>query len=382
MVQRVKKRVKKIANKPIRKFLVRQRVSSKTSVKKKVRSKVKKVVPKQKKKALLLARHQENPVIQPGGHAWEARATFNPAAVSHQEKVHVLYRAIGDDDRSVLGYASSEDGYKLSGRYHHPAYDYFPGRSAPGTPKLHYSSGGGTSGGCEDPRMTILDDRVYLIYTAFDGWGSLRLALTSISLADFTAQRWSWKEPVLISPPGQINKNWALFPEKINGQYALLHSISPAVQIAYFKSLDELDGAHFVQSVYQSGGARKGDWDSWVRGIGPPPLKTDYGWLVLYHAMDFRDPNRYKLGAMILDLKNPTKILYRAQQPILEPDEHYENQGFKSGVVYSCGAVIKNGELIVYYGGADTVACIGSVNLNSFLKELVASGRPRLISRS
>ena len=117
-----------------------------------------------------------------------------------------------------------------------------------------------------------------------------------------------------------------------------------------------------------------GAWDTWIRGAGPPPLKTKDGWLLLYHAMDVRDPNRYKLGAMLLDLNDPTKVLYRSRTPILEPDVYYENQGFKAGVVYSCGAVVKDGELYVYYGGADSVTCVAMANLDTFLDELKTYG--------
>ena len=89
-------------------------------------------------------------------------------------------------------------------------------------------------------------------------------------------------------------------------------------------------------------------------------------------------PNRYKLGAMLLDLDDPTKMLYRSRTPILEPDFDYENQGFKAGVVYSCGAVINDGEFYVYYGGADSVTCVAMANLDTFLNELKTYGAPRL----
>ena len=124
--------------------------------------------------------------------------------------------------------------------------------------------------------------------------------------------------------------------------------------------------------------SRTGAWDSWIRGAGPPPLKTELGWLLFYHAMDLRDPNRYKLGAMILDIDDPTKVLYRSRTPVLEPDFDYENQGFKAGVIYSCGAIIKEGELYVYYGGGDSVTCVAMANLEKFLYELKVHGATRL----
>jgi predicted GH43/DUF377 family glycosyl hydrolase len=201
--------------------------------------------------------------------------------------------------------------------------------------------------------------------------------MTSIALDDFISKRWNWKEPVLISPPGQIHKNWVIFPEKINGKYAILHSISPTIMVDYFKSLDELDGNNFIHSIHQ-GSPLWASRDRLTRGVGPAPIKTKYGWLVLYHKMEKHDSHRYKLWAMILDAKNPTKVLYNSIKPILEPDEWYENEGYKDGVIYSCGAVVKDGQLFVYYGGADKVSCVATAHLNKFLEELVYFSAPVL----
>ena len=100
--------------------------------------------------------------------------------------------------------------------------------------------------------------------------------------------------------------------------------------------------------------------------------------VLLYHAMDHKNPDRYRMGALLLDLKDPTKILYRSKEPILEPEAFYENQGYKWGVVYSCGAVVKKGELFIYYGGADMVSCVATANLELFLKELMTTGITKL----
>jgi hypothetical protein len=108
-------------------------------------------------------------------------------------------------------------------------------------------------------------------------------------------------------------------------------------------------------------------------GCGPPPLKTKDGWLLIYQAVGACDESRYKIGAMLLDLKDPTKVLARTRSPILEPVAVYENEGFKAGVVYPCGAVIINDRLFVYYGGADTVVCVATAKLNNFLEQLVAN---------
>ena len=149
---------------------------------------------------------------------WESTATFNPTAFIHDGKIHVLYRAVGVSDISTIGYVGSNDGYIFSDRTFKPVFmhkNYSTDTNAP----IFYSSGGGWNGGAEDPRITKIDGKLYMTYTAFDGWGSVRIGLTSISLEDFLNKKWNWKTPVLISPPGEIHKNWAIFPEKINGKY-------------------------------------------------------------------------------------------------------------------------------------------------------------------
>jgi len=338
------------------------------------------------KKPRQLERHESNPIIEPRtGHYWEMKATFNPGAVYADDRVHLLYRAIGGDDVSVLGYAGSDDGVSFVDRLHDPAYIPFTTKEIVPKELQHvtdpaYCSGGGWNGGCEDPRLTLIDGTIYLTYTAFDGWGSIRVALSSIKLDDFLNKKWKWKKPAMISPPGEIHKNWVIFPEKIRGKYAILHGITPEIMVEYVDSLD-FDETTFIKSSRPPNGQvefRKGVWDGWVRGVGPSPMRTSDGWLVLYHAVDERDPGRYKLGAMLLDVDDPTKVLYRSNAPILEPDFDYENQGFKPGIVYSCGAVIKDGELYVYYGGGDSVACVAMANLERFLDELKKCGVPRL----
>ncbi len=295
--------------------------------------------------------------------------------------MHIIYRAVGNSDMSVLGYAKSDDGYFFDKNLKELAY-YHKSRLVDKrtAPIINYSSGGGWGGGCEDPRLTLIKDTVYMIYTAFDGWGSLRIALTSISLEDFLNRSWNWKESVLVSPPNEINKNWVLFPEKINGKYAILHSFAPKILVDYFEDLKELDGKKFIKSNNTRPIDFTRTWDSWFRGVGPSPTKTKYGWLVIYHAMDHKNPDRYRMGAMILDIKDPTKVLYRSKEPILEPEEWYENEGYKAGVIYSCGAVVKDGKLFVYYGGADKVTCVATADLDKFLNEVKGGGSPKLVA--
>ncbi|MFA6324946.1 MAG: hypothetical protein WCX46_01840 [Candidatus Paceibacterota bacterium] len=378
ILKKIKKKTKIIKKSKIFsliKIKKKKKIIKKISSKKRLKNKKINLKPTKHK----LKRFVGNPIIHPAnGMHWESRATFNPTAFIDDGKIHIIYRAVGESDISTLGYASSKDGYNLSERTFRPIYIHKNFSKKEDLP-IFYSSGGGWNGGAEDPRITKIEDMLYVTYTAFDGWGSVRIGLTSISLEDFLNKKWNWKNPVLISPPGEIHKNWAIFPEKINGKYAIIHSLSPKISIDYFKDLNSLDNKKYIKSFFDFG--NNPVWDNGekkIRGIGPAPIKTKLGWLVLYHAMEKADPNRYKLFAMILDLKDPTKILYKSKSAVLEPDVFYENEGHKKGVIYSCGAVIKNGNLFVYYGGADMVSCVATTNLDLFLKEIVKTGLTKL----
>ena len=322
-----------------------------------------------------LERTLNNPILKPVvKHSWESKATFNAAAIYLEGKIRLLYRAIGEEGNSVLGYASSKDGVNIEERLDFPVYiprEAFESRKKSSSSVVYKFMSGGGYGGCEDPRLTKLDDKLYMTYTAFNGCYPPAVALTAIDIKDFLEKKWRWENPKLLSLPGEIHKNWVIFPEKINGKYAILHSISPEILVDYFDSLDSND--HFPIKSFHCSGLRENCWDNTVRGVGPPPIKTKEGWLVIYHAIDNQDPGRYKLGAMILDCNDPTKMLYRSLNPILEPDANYENEGFKAGIVYTCGAIVIGDRLLVYYGGADTVTCVATTSLNQFLNKLKTS---------
>ena len=324
---------------------------------------------KKKKTPTVFQRVKHNPIIQPiEAHDWESAYVFNPAAIMLDNKVHFVYRAIGDSDTSVFGYASSEDGMHIDERCSEPIFFHM---SAP--PHAHdrknliYTSGGSCCG-CEDPRLVKIHDTIYMTYTVVDGYNAPYMGLTSIHVDDFMNKRWLWSQPIRLSPTGEQHKNWVIFPELLNNQYAILHSITPNVCIDYFSSLS-FNQSPYIKSHHSSYG-RQAYWDNWVRGVGPSPIKIDDGWLVLYHAMDRSDPNRYKLGGMILDKDEPTNILHRANTPLLEPDEYYENQGFKSGVIYVCGAILMEEKIFIYYGGADSVICAASALLDDVIKQI------------
>jgi predicted GH43/DUF377 family glycosyl hydrolase len=338
--------------------------------------------------SLTLSRLSHNPILSPRkGVWWESEAVFNPAAIVDQGRVHLLYRAMGGDGISRIGYASSRDGIHFDERADHPVYAPTRDFGIPERKRIYgplsyaphqYASGGGW-GGCEDPRMVKIDGHVHMTFVAFDGWGFVRMALNSIMLEHFRGKKWSWKTPKFLSPPGEIHKNWVLFPEKIGGKYAILHSISPPkISIDYVESLDEFDGERFIKSRYNRDG-REGYWDASVRGAGAPPIKTSEGWLLLYHGMNPAEPEiGYKVGAMLLDLEDPTRVLFRTKEPILEPTHWYEND-WKPGVVMATGAVVFKNNLIVYYGGGDKYIAAAKINLREFLRKLTSDEHAQLV---
>lgn len=332
-----------------------------------------------KRRHAKLERVPENPIVAPGDHAWEAGGTFNPAAVKNGEDTHLFYRAIGQDGVSRIGYAKTRDGVTIDERHPYPVFALEKPFSS--SPVLREKrtirhpglvASGGSWAGAEDPRAVILEGKLYLSFSAFAGWDSVRIAVASLELEDLEKGKWKWSAPVFLSAPGDVSKNWVIFPERIKGKVAVLHSLHSGsrnkVLIDYLDSIDE-QPENFIDSPFQPV-RDPSRWDSSLRGAAAPPIKTKKGWLLLYHAMSEGEFHRYKLGAMLLDLKDPTKIIGRSPVPILAPDAHYENNGAKSGVVYACGAVTEGQKLRVYYGASDSWSCVAETSLPALLESM------------
>jgi predicted GH43/DUF377 family glycosyl hydrolase len=330
-------------------------------------------------KNLKLDKHLNNPILAPNeDNGWEAFTTLNPAAFKADGKVHILYRAQGYDYISTVGYARSQDGATIEYRSPKPIYAPHEGfetnTSNSANPKF-ISAGG--YGGCEDPRVTQIEDRVFMTYVAFDGWSPPRVALTSIHIDDFLNERWNWEKPVLITKPGVVDKSGCLLPEKINDKYVFFHRVFPNIQIDFVDDLNFDGKTKFLKGEHEIK-IRPDKWDSRKIGAGAPPIKTKDGWLLIYYGVDDKDDGKYLIGAMLLDLKDPTKVLHRTDSPIIEPEEHYEMNGFKPGIVYPCGAVVLKNQLMVYYGGADSHVCVATADLNKFIEDLMLDKTPKL----
>jgi len=293
-------------------------------------------------------RFRGNPILGPiKEHAWESKYVFNAGAIRMEDKVYLLYRAMGDDTVSRLGLAVSADGFSFERRSEHPIF-----QPAEDWEKM----------GCEDPRLTLIDGRIYMLYTAYSSIAA-QIAMASIDVDDFLHSRWErWQRHGLLFP-GFSDKDAILFPEKFAGRYAIYHRIQPSIWVSFSETLS---CPWPVEDHRMLAGPRAGMvWDGVKVGAGAQPLKTRYGWLLIYHGVDCADV--YRLGVLVVDLNDPGKILYRSPNFILEPKERYETgeEGTSqvSDVVFTCGAVPAadkeilddEDEIIVYYGAADTV---------------------------
>jgi beta-1,2-mannobiose phosphorylase / 1,2-beta-oligomannan phosphorylase len=314
-----------------------------------------------------LTRFEGNPIISPTAeHAWESQCVFNPAAIYEDGKVHILYRAMSQDNTSVIGYASAKDGLHIDEQLSEPIY----------TPRVDFESKKVPNGnsGCEDPRVTKIGDTIYMCYTAYNGIDNPRVALTSIAAKDFDKHQWNWSQPILISPPGMDDKDAALFPKKIGGKYMFLHRLGSEIWIDSVDNLDFRDNKFLKGKILMS--PRDTAWDSKRIGISAPPIETSYGWLLLYHGISKRT-GHYNVRAALLDKKDPSKILYRTHDPLLEPKMQYEREGIVNNVVFPCGAAVIKHTLFVYYGGADKVVAVATIDIDFLIEGLVREAKSR-----
>ena len=314
-----------------------------------------------------LTRFPGNPVLKPiKEHPWESRYVLNAATLALEGKIYLVYRAYGEDEISRLGMAVSQDGFNFTERLDKPIFE---------------PDGSCDSHGCEDPRLTLLGDQIYMTYTAWDGKVA-QIALASISSKDFRSYRWdTWQRHGLFIP-GLPDKDAALFPEEFNGRLAMVHRINPNIWITFSPRVNcpWPNAGHMIVAKPSLGML----WDSKKIGAGAQPIKTKYGWLLITHGVDHNQV--YRLGVMLLDLADPSELIYRSPNFILEPVTQYEiggdDKSWVPNVVFTCGAVARDSgkkildasdELIVYYGGADSVINIATATVGEIIPEKIRS---------
>jgi predicted GH43/DUF377 family glycosyl hydrolase len=214
--------------------------------------------------------------------------------------------------------------------------------------------------GIEDCRVTTFEDgRYFLTYTAVSSWGY------GVGLRE-TADWRTFHEHGLILPPA--NKDAAIFDRKIDGKYACLHRPSGVIVGGHFIWLAFSDDLVHWGEHRPVAKPRPGMWDSARVGAGAAPIFTDRGWLEIYHGAD--ENSRYCLGALLLDLKEPWKVLARSASPIMEPTEDYERNGFFGSVVFTNGHLVEGDVITLYYGASDSVICGAHLSLSAVLESL------------
>ncbi|MDP3983047.1 MAG: glycosidase [bacterium] len=302
-----------------------------------------------------LTRSSSNPILLPTNNTWENRYVYNPAVFELNGQIHLLYRAQGTDMVSRLGLARLGKPDEVLERSNDPIF-------AP-DPASEYEVLG-----VEDPRVTKIGDKYYILYTAASHYPEI------IELDEAHKQPENWRVRVSLAYThdfqsftrfgvviGHIDsKDAALFPELINENYLMVHRVIPHARLAI---------APDARNYKERGPLfwpRPGMWDSKRIGMGAPPIKTPHGWLLFYHGVD--DNMVYRLGLALLDVHNPAIVLGRSSEPILEPEEVYEKEGLVPNIVFTCGAVETSSEYLVYYGAGDAVVGLATVSKDIILK--------------
>jgi len=347
-------------------------------------------------------RSTNNPILSPDpSHPWEARKIYNPGAVVDDKGlVHLFYRAVGSgsDWHSSLGHAVF-DKDKLIKRYSQPALDRDPDNP-------HEKRG------LEDPRIVNIDGTYFMTYAAYDGltprlhiatssdlknWQKNRPALPEFNFTKMGGRsvRWKQGQPIEseIEPEkNEWNKAGAMFPERINDEYWMLFN---EFRIWLARSQNGIQWQP-LKGPFLKPRPGKDYFDNIFVETGPPPIKTDKGWLVFYHGIN--DAIQYHLGLLLLDLEDPSHILYRSNEPIFGPRDQIElsgivdiipgaikllergdddrlksllkqaeQEGFMPQVTFCPGAVVLGDEIHIYYGAGDSYICTASASLRDIL---------------
>ncbi|MBN2365921.1 MAG: glycosidase, partial [Calditrichaeota bacterium] len=240
------------------------------------------------------------PLLQPSPeNQWESGAVFNPGTVRIGDQVNMLYRAVYGDNYSSIGYARlSPDGriiYKSD---------------AP----VIVSESEIEKRGCEDPRIVLFEGTYYIFYTGFDGTDAARSINTRVMMAE-TADFVKFRKIGMVGPDDN-DKDAMIFSEKIGNKVYFIHRIVPNIQIAVFDDLQEFIHPHknyWPDHLSNIGKhtlmGREQSWEVMKIGAGPPPIRTDAGWLLIYHGVDERKV--YRSGAALLKENDPTQVIAR-----------------------------------------------------------------------
>jgi predicted GH43/DUF377 family glycosyl hydrolase len=295
----------------------------------------------------ILRRFEGNPIIALEDIPFRCNTVFNGAVVKRGNEYFHLLRVESQQGHSVFALARSKDGL------HFTVEDKPVMEPARKGPFARYEKRG-----IEDPRITEIEGVYYVMYTAYSKYGP-RIALAKTE--DFS----HYERIAIVSEPG--NKDGILFPERINGEYVRIdRPIGKGVGsmwVSYSKNLVDWGKSEILMTP------RQGMWDSYRIGASVPPIRTEHGWLEIYHGVKKTAAGPiYRIGTVLLDLEKPDKVIARSNQPILSPREDYERIGDVGNVAFACGAVVEDsGEIKVYYGAADTCICVATADFDDLV---------------
>ncbi|ALS27686.1 glycosidase [Paenibacillus sp. 32O-W] len=338
---------------------------------------------------LSITRHPQNPIVVPGLFEWRKATVFNPAVIIHNDKFYMIERTAGSltPCKNFLGLLASDDGVNFTHVKDEPIV----------TPDML----GFPYGSVQDPRIVKIDDTFYMNYALRpcamnyyptgtglpersypsypDGWGEKdeHWLTRSGILTSKDLIHWDY---LCDTTPLDINdRDNILFPEKINGKYYLLRRPEEYVGESYGTEKAAIwitsseDLIHWEEPKLLAKAGTEA-WEQKKIGGSTPPVKTDRGWLVLYHGVDY--DSVYRVGALMLDLEHPEKVIAKTKHFIMQPEPYYEKFGYQvPNVIFPTGNVVKDGLLYIYYGVTDTAIALATVPLQDLVDHVMQEGQ-------
>lgn len=332
-----------------------------------------------------IQRCAQNPIVTPGVYDYRRVSVFNPGVIEDNGMFYMYERAAGSlrPFQTSIGLLKSSDGINFS--------------IASDRPLFSGSDLGFPGGSVEDARVVKIDGMFYMCYALqpypFDCWP------TGIAVPDYYTDNYpewaqsntppmitrsgiavsedgiSFRQLCYTTPPEIDDRDNALFPEKIGGRFALLRrpmqyvgkeygTEIPGIWISYSDDLFAWSKPELVAV------AENPAWEGLKIGAAATPLKTEAGWLVLYHGVD--DQSVYRVGAMLLDINDPRKVVARTKLPVMEPETYYEKHGLViNNTVFPTANLIHDGLIYIYYGCCDTCISLATVPVADMLDHLL-----------
>ena len=345
----------------------------------------------------LLRRHPENPIVTPGKYEWRMATVFNPGVLYEDGHFYLYERTAGGlrPFHCYIGLLESDDGVHFEHVVDEPVF----------TPEM----AGCKYGSVQDPRVVRIEDTYYMTYAyrpyaweshptglgvpesyevrypGFSGRSEENQTRSGIAVS---TDRVHWQHHCWATPKEVDDRDVILFPEKIGGRFAMLrrplqfvtpdHSMVQAIDVPgiWLTFSDDLQTWSDPVRIAQP----EQDWEGGRIGGSTPPIRTDAGWLVFFHGVeDLYPPTRrvcYRLGAMLLDLEDPTRVLARTREPLMEPEMYYERFGlYIPNVIFPTGNVVVGSEIYLYYGVCDTAIALATAPLQAVIDRVLADRR-------